>query len=445
MLNDRVASVNGRLGAFAAGVELDDLPEAVVERAKDCLIHGLVVAHAGVGVGFAEMAGEALGAASGEAHVLASGAMAPAPLAAFANGALLHARAQEDTHGTFHPGVTTIPAALAAAEAGAADGRTLLEAVVAGYEVGTAVSALVTERSTPPFRATGVYGPLAAAAAAGRVQRLDERRMGDALAFAAAFAGGTSEAFGAGTDEWHFQSGMAAAAGLLASGLARAGAQGSPNAFEGRAGYLDCFARGSDGAETIGAGLGHRWGILDVTFKPFPICAFNQAPALLAADLAREHPGDIRSLILRMNEREATYPGMPGAGPFEQVAQTLMSTRFCVAVALAEGHITFADLQRYDDPLLLDLIGRIEVVPEPGRPPKTAAATLTLADGRVVDRAIEDSQPRLSWDGRAVRENARRLRPETRLSDAGLEALIAAVEALDRGGSVAALVETSGQ
>jgi 2-methylcitrate dehydratase PrpD len=443
MLKDTVASVNGRLGAFAAGLALDDVPEAVVERAKDCLIHGLVVAHAGIGVGFAELAEEALGASSGNAHVLASGATAAAPLAAFANGALLHARAQEDTHGTFHPGVATIPAALAVAEAEGADGGTLLAAVIAGYEVGTAVSAALTERSTPPFRATGVYGPLAAAAAAGRVMGLDERRMGHALALAAAFAGGSSEAFAAGTDEWHFQSGMAAAAGVLAAGLARAGAQGSPHAFDGRAGYLDCFARGGDGADAIGAELGRRWGILEVTFKPFPVCAFNQTPALLAAGLA--HEGEVRSLVLRMNEREATYPGMPYAGPFESVAQTLMSTRFCVAVALAEGHIAFADLQRYDDPVLLDLIERIEVVPEPDRAAKTAAATLTLADGRVVERAIEDSQPRLSWDGRAVRENARRLRPETRLSEAGLEALIAAVETLDLGGSVATLVDTSGQ
>ena len=316
MLNDTVVSVGGRLGAFAAAVELDDLPETVVERAKDCLIHGLVVGHAGVGVGFAEMAEQALGAAAGNAHVLASGATAAAPLAAFANGALLHARAQEDTHGTFHPGVATIPAALAAAEAEGADGPTLLAAVVAGYEVGTAMSALLTERSTPPFRATGVYGPLAAAAAAGRVMGLDERRMGHALALAAAFAGGSSETFGAGTDEWHFQGGMASAAGVLAASLARAGAHGSPTAFEGEAGYLDCFARGGDDADAIGAELGRRWGILEVTFKPFPICAFNQAPALLATDLA--HEGEVRSLVLRMNEREATYPGMPHAGPFDE-------------------------------------------------------------------------------------------------------------------------------
>ena len=94
---------------------------------------------------------------------------------------------------------------------------------------------------------------------------------------------------------------------------------------------------------------------------------------------------------------------------------------------------------------MLDLIRRIEVVPEPDRPPKTAAATLTLADGRVVERAIEDSQSRLSWDGRGVRENARRLRLQTRLSEAALDALIAAVEALDRGGPVSALFDTSGQ
>ena len=42
-------------------------------------------------------------------------------------------------------------------------------------------------------------------------------------------SGGTSESFGAGTDEWHFQSGAAAAAGMMAAQLAEAGGDRLPN------------------------------------------------------------------------------------------------------------------------------------------------------------------------------------------------------------------------
>ncbi|MGW4034416.1 MmgE/PrpD family protein [Streptomyces sp. NPDC004838] len=423
-----------RLGAFAAGLEFGRLPSAVVTRAKDCVVHGLVVGAAGRGVGFGEAADAALGDAGGGAHLLGSGRTASPHLAAFANSALMHARAQEDTHGTFHPGVTVIPAALAAAEAEGADGAAFLTAVVAGYEVGTAVSDPLTELTTPPFRATGLYGPLAAAAAAGRVLGLDAPRLASALGLACAFAGGGSETFAAGTDEWHYQSGVAASNGLLAARLAAAGAKGSPLAVEGESGFLDCFVRGrAPRPDGLATGLGDRWRLLDVTFKPYPICAFNQAPALVAARLAAAHgvrPAEVVSVSVRMNEREAAYPGVGSGGPFGEVAQTLMSVRFSVAVALAQGRVDYASLTRFDDPVLRDLVGRIDVVPEPGRPPKTAAATLTLADGRRVESAIEDSSKDLSWDSEAVRDNARRLRPETHFSEEALEALFAAVDAL---------------
>ncbi|MGW6456491.1 MmgE/PrpD family protein [Streptomyces sp. NPDC055078] len=443
-----MAGVAERLGAFAAGLEFDSLPPAVVTRAKDCLVHALVVGAAGAGVGFGEAAEIALDDAGGRAHVLRSGRTVPAPLAAFANSALLHARAQEDTHGTFHPGVAVIPAALAAAEAEEADGATFLAAMVAGYEVGTALSDPLTELTTPPFRATGLYGPPAAAAATGRVLGLDAPRMTSALGLASAFAGGSSETFAAGTDEWHYQSGVAASNGLLAAELAAAGAKGSPMAIEGESGFLDCFVRGrAPLPDDLATGLGTRWRLLEVTFKPYPVCAFNQAPALVAARLAtacRIKPAEVASVRVRMNEREAGYPGVGSRGPFSEVAQTLMSVRFSIAVALLEGHIGYESLTRFDDPELLGLVDRIDIVPETGRPPKTAVATLTLVDGRRFESAIEDSSKDLSWDSAAVRDNARRLRPETHFSEEGLEALFTAVDALpdarDLGGLLAAVL-----
>lgn len=428
-------TIAGRLAAFATGLDLADVPPEVLARAKSCLIHGLVVGAAGGRAGFGAVAEQAAWLeGGGSAHLLTSGAPAPAALAAFINGAALHARAQEDTHGTFHSGVVTIPAALAATEAVGADGRTFLAAVIAGYEVGTALSDPLTDLTTPPFRATGVFGPLSAAAAAGRALDLTKDQMASALSLAAAFAGGTSEAFAAGSDEWHYQSGTAAATGLLAARLAQAGATGSSRAFEGPAGYLECFAGESVAADDIATDLGVHWRLLEVTYKPYPVCAFNQTPAMLAARLADEHdlkPADVERLVVGMNVREATYPGVPDRGPFNQVTQTLMSAPFGIAAAFAEKHVSYATLERFEDPDILGLIERIEIVPEPDRPPKTARATLQLRDGRTIEDAIEDSLPLLAWDLEGVLDNARRLLPETQLNQATLTQLVKAVEGLD--------------
>ena len=434
------STIAQRLGTFAAELQPDTLPPAVMQRARACLLHALAVGIAGSAAGFGQQAELTSHGAdrkpdpSGYGRSLLTGRWHPATSAAFINGVHLHARAQEDTHGTFHPGVSVIPAVLAAAETGDVDGAAFLAAMVAGYEVGIALSDPLTELTTPPFRATAVFGAVAAAAGAGRIRGLGAESMVSALSIAAAMSGGTSESFGAGTDEWHFQSGAAAATGLRAVQLAEAGVIGSPTAFEAGSGFLDCFASNTQPVEAIAGGLGHTWNILGVTFKPYPVCAFNQAPSMLAARLHESgvRADDVASIHLFMNEREATYPGMPWSGPFTSTSQSLMSARFAFATALATGDITYDSLQDYTNRQVLELISRIELEPEPRRAPKTVRATITLADGSTVDDSIDDSDALLSWDMDGVIANARRLAAEAALSPADFTNLVETVAGVDR-------------
>jgi 2-methylcitrate dehydratase PrpD len=434
------STIADRLGAFAAALQVDALPPDVTQRAKACVLHALAVGIAGSAAGFGRRAeltshgSEHKPDHGGDARSLVTGRWHPATSAAFINGVHLHARAQEDTHGTFHPGVSVIPSVLAAAETDDVDGATFLAAVVAGYEVGIALSDPLTELTTPPFRATAVFGAVAAAAGAGRIRGLSAERMTSALAIAAAMSGGTSESFGAGTDEWHFQSGTATATGLRAVQLAEAGAVGSSTAFEAPSGFLDCFAPNRSPAESIARDLGNIWNIKGVTFKPYPVCAFNQAPSMLAARLhdSGVRADEVASIRLRMNEREATYPGMPWCGPFTSTSQTLMSARFAFATALATGDITYESLQAYTNQQVLELISRIELVPEPGRPPKTVHATITLEDAGTVEDSIDDSDALLSWDMAGVIANAKRLAAEAALSPADFTNLLETVENIDR-------------
>jgi 2-methylcitrate dehydratase PrpD len=440
-------ALNRDLGSFAAGIDAADLPGAVVEKAKACLLHGLVVGAAGVATGFGQMAEEALGSFDGgPALLLGSGRRAPAPAAAFANAALLHARVQEDTHGTAHLGTVVIPAALAAAEEAGADGATLLAGLVAGYEVGGAFSREFTALSTPRgFRASAVYGPIAAAAAAGRVLGLDAERLASALSLASAFAGGTTESFAAGSMEWHFENALASQSGLLAATLAAAGAVGADSAFEGDAGFLRAITGSAVGAERVTAGLGKTWEILNVTFKLYPVCAFNQIPvtaAVRAAEAAGLSPDEIERVTVEMNEYEANYPGMSATGPFGSLGQTLMSTRFCIALALADRRVTVPDLMRFDDSDVLALVERIDVVASADRPPMTAAVKVRTRDGReLAERLDGDAAEVLSWDLDAAAELARGLQPETQLQPEAIEALVDAVRSLDELPDAGAVVE----
>ncbi len=422
-------SLDRDLALFSAELESGDIPQEVRERARACLVHGLVVGAASVQTGFGGIAEAAAGPplSSGGARSLVSGERYAAQVAAHINGTLLQARAQEDTHGTFHSGVVVLPAALAAAEVANGDGKTLLDGVIIGYEVGIALSRRYTELSTPPHRATGVYGPVAAAAAAARIMGLDVDRTAAALAIAAAHSGGTTESFGAGTHEWHFQSGLAAGSGVIAANLAAAGALGSDAAFEGPGGFLEAYPGTTEGAGEVASSLGSSWGILEVTFKPFPVCAFNQTPALIASRLHADDQVDVskvESVRIEMNEREARYPGMDNQGPYEAIEETLMSTQFSVATALVGGEITFASLGRFDGDPQCRIAAATELVPLADREPKTAAIELKMSDGQIIRSSIEQPQPEFSWDAQGVRQNALRLRDETHLDEASLLQLL---------------------
>src|SRR5690606_24987640 len=125
---------------------------------------------------------------------------------------------------------------------------------------------------------------------------------------AVSFTGGVLQSFVDGTDEWRYQPGIVARNGLVAAELARAGSVSAPHALEGKAGLVRSFARVECDVEQLASELGKTWSIHRVTFKPFPVCAFNQTPVTGALVLREEIAGaDIRTVHVRMNPYECGY------------------------------------------------------------------------------------------------------------------------------------------
>jgi 2-methylcitrate dehydratase PrpD len=190
------------------------------------------------------------------------------------------------------------------------------------------------------------------------------------------------------------------------------------------------------------AALGQTWEILDVTFKLYPVCAFNQVPVAAAVGAIEEagwRAADIDRVEVEMNEYEFGYPGMSRATGFETVAQTLMSTRFTVAAGLVEGGLAYGDLLRFDDPQILSLVERIDVVSSEGRPPMTAAVTLTSTSGQTVEKAVNAPEELLTWGFDDAPRMAAGLIAESPLSQADADRLldlIGRVGDLDRAGAL---------
>src|SRR2546426_8392894 len=148
-----MASLSRQLAQWVVGLRHQDLPAAVVDRAKGVTLHGL----ASVLLGSEAPGGrqavnliteEEAGVRDG-ATIMVSGARVTKGGAAFANAEMAMAGGKWDTFRMLtHPGTSIIPGAFVAAETAGASGRDFITGIAAGYEG--------MERLAPGFIPTGM-------------------------------------------------------------------------------------------------------------------------------------------------------------------------------------------------------------------------------------------------------------------------------------------------
>jgi 2-methylcitrate dehydratase PrpD len=376
-----------RIAAFTSGLETASLPADVEELARVCLLNAYGIALCGLDTPYAPVARRAVLAMDGEvpggATLLGDGRRTTIAGAALANGALFHGRAQEDTCGAGHFGTVLIPLLTAIIEARGLGTGELIPALVAGYEAGGLAEKALARRTTPNgFRSTTLYGTIAAAAATARLMRMDVKHTASAIENSASFTGGILQSFADGTDEWRYQPGIVARNGWAAAELARAGSVSAPRAFEGRSGLARAFAQAEIDVDALAAQLGRDWSIRRVTFKPHPVCAFNQTPVTAALALHDQVAvDDIAAVRVRMNPFETGYAGMDATGPFQSISGTLMSIPFCIATTLLHGAPSMVRMTTYDDAAVNALEGRITLVSDDSVPTLSAVIEVDRRDG----------------------------------------------------------------
>jgi 2-methylcitrate dehydratase PrpD len=205
--------------------------------------------------------------------------------AAFLGGTAAHGIELDDgfRQGSVHPGCVVVPAVLALGCDGQADGKALIEAIVAGYEaviaVGRACHPDLRQRGFHPAATVGVFG---AVAAAGKLRRLGPEQLANALGIAASSAAGLFAFVNGGADIKRLHAGHAGREGLQAALLAEQGVEGPPDVIETRDGFIQAFAFGrSDKPHPIALPPLLPFGIADCYIKPYACCRHIQ-PAVEA-------------------------------------------------------------------------------------------------------------------------------------------------------------------
>jgi 2-methylcitrate dehydratase PrpD len=381
-----------RLAEYAAALRYADLPEAVVQQAKECIIDTVAAGICGstlpwsrIVIDYAERTGP-----GGKCRILGrDGPAVQAPSAALANGALAHAFELDSLMrpgAGAHPGATVVPPALAIAQERGADGRALIAAFVAGNEVMIRIGrATGHTNEARGFHAPGTTGPFGGAVAAGHLLGLSTAAMTNALGIAGSLCGGLLEfARGDGGMVKRLHLGRASEAGVLAASLAAAGFEGPRTVLEGEFGFLKVFCTRWDEAD-LTRGLGETYVVSTTVLKRYPCHATAHAAVRAARDLQAEHGftgAAVEAITVtgtqRMIERHNILE-----------PADLMLAQYSIPFSLALALYREArDPESWDETALADpqiraLARRVRLVPELGgeHGGMASTVTITLADG----------------------------------------------------------------
>ena len=267
-----------KLGAYAAAMDYAQLPPEVVAKAKECVLDALGCCLFGVTQPWTRMVLDMVSEQGGAPQACVPGtdfrtSVSQAVLVSSTAG---HGFELDDIHAAahLHPGSLCVPVAMALAEwRGIRDGKALLAAIVAGYEVGLRVGLAATgSHFMRGYHFQGTCGTFAAAATAAKMLGLDGEQARHALGIAGSQAAGLMAAQeGAMAKRLHC--GRAAQSGVYAALLAARGFTGIPNVLEAPyGGFLSSYTDASQPQNLID-GLGQRWRILEVGYKPYASAA----------------------------------------------------------------------------------------------------------------------------------------------------------------------------
>ncbi|MGD1237971.1 MmgE/PrpD family protein [Mycobacterium seoulense] len=342
------AGPTGRLATWVADLTLDDIPQAVLDRAKHLLLDGIGCALVGAQLPWSRVATDAVLALEGpgDAVVIGTGRTAAAPAAAILNGTFIQGFELDDFHplAPLHSCSLLIPALLSTVctRPQPSTGPDLLLAAVAGFEVGPRVGHTLhgTQMLDRGWHSGSVFGTHAAAMASGKLRGLSPGQLEDALGLAGTQSAGLMAAqYEAMSKRMHH--GFAARNGFYAAGLAAAGYTGIKRVFEREyGGFLSVFGEGHhpDAALLTGE-LGRRWETTIIMVKSYAAMGGLHA-AIDAARRLRDStaPQDISSIDITVGETVYRHGWWRPQRPLTPIGAQ-MNIGYATAAALLDGNV----------------------------------------------------------------------------------------------------------
>ncbi len=448
-----MTSLSRQLARWVAALRYEDLPPAVVDRAKGVTLHSL----ASVLLGSRTPGGrqavkliteEEAGVRSG-ATIMVDGATVTKGGAAFANAEMAMAGGKWDTFRMLtHPGTSILPGAFVAAETAGVSGKDFITGLVAGYEVMERMAAdFIPTVMARGFHAGVVFGIFGPAVAAAKILGLTEDQVNSTIALCASLASGNLE--GARSGGRALREGAAVRNAMLAVALAKEGHPGGETVLEGDAGFYHAYAGNNRGQLTysfvgdtrtsldkITAGLGTDWMFLETLYRIYYTAGYNIAHVDVTAKLCEEHDihvADIDRVEAVVNWLETQYPSPAFPSRREDLVAEPGSTAYFTAYgAVKRGFsaVRQADPSGAGDPPeVLELMKRVTIIPSHTMTLFGPRITIHTKDGKTYTK--QSTGREFMWD---FDEEVRRIReivPALPIPAAQFEEIIATCRDLD--------------
>ncbi|MFC1929334.1 MmgE/PrpD family protein [Chloroflexota bacterium] len=392
--------------AFAANlanIGYEDIPAEVAEVTKMSILDAMGVSLAVSSMvpsckSLAELVKEMGG--KKESTIIGYGGKVPCHMAAFVNATLAHALNYEDHHVSIKVGCTVFPAAFATAErVGAVTGKEFITAYALSMDLECRLARAIWLVEKPcdwivyGWVLVQMFGYFGAAAAAGRLLRLDENQLVNAFGLAYSQVAGSQQVFMEGGDKAIFPA-FPASAGVISALMAQKSIAGPQESLEGKAGLYKLYFQGEYDSASLTRDLGKSF--QTVGFQQFPCCVFTHTPIELALRMAKEYkirPQDIDTITVFGGDkiRNLCQPLEIRRNP-RTMSEAQFSIPFTVATAIAKGkprieHFTSDGIK---DPEILYLSNRVssqldlEFEPQSGTGVQPAKIEIKLTDGRIL-------------------------------------------------------------
>lgn len=374
-----------RLAQLVANTEVSAVPPPVMHQAKRSFMNFFAVALAGCRTAPVEIPLRSLAEFSGgkQATIVGRTERIDVLSAAFLNAASANVFDFCDNHvrTVIHPTAPVAPALLALSELRRVSGPQLLLGLVLGNEIEARIGlAISPQHYSLGWHITSTCGVFGAAAGSGKLLGLDPLKLVWALGAAATQSSGLCECLG--TAAKSASVGNAARNGLLSALLAEKGFDGPPEPLNGVQGFYNAMGVPPNLA-FLTDGLGETWEIMETAYKPYP-CGFVINPVLdCVLDWRRANPNaEVVRVVVRGHPLLADRTDRPqvSTGRLSQV-----SVQHAVGAALVTGK---AGLEQFsdacvNDPRVVVLRGKVEVVRDTSFSTIAAAVDITTADGKV--------------------------------------------------------------